>query len=96
MRAAITQDKITYGYRLHYIWLQARCEQLLPKTKDEHLRDRGGKGARSDRTGPGAHRVAGWSTYGCRLECMRLQAAVHTVAGKRSDGLSDFERALAG
>ena len=26
---------------------------------------------------------------------MRLQAAVHTVAGKRSDGLSDFERALA-
>ena len=40
--------------------LSARCEQLLPKTRHEHLRARGGK-------------------------CGK---------GVRSDGLSDFERAL--
>ena len=30
----------------------------------------------------GAHRVAGWSTYGCRPERLRLQAGAATVAGR--------------
>ena len=34
----------------------------------------------------GAHRVAGWSTYGCRPERLRLQAGAATVAGRSGYG----------